>query len=113
PRVDRTKRYAEAAARGVTLWEDETPGKQGACLRRIFTGTLDARLIALDAMTGQPCADFGRNGAVDLTQGMRIISKPDYVVTSPPAVFNNFIIVGSAIGDNRAADLERGTIRAF
>ena len=113
PRIDRKQHYTEVTSRGVSVWEEATPGKTGPCLRRIFTGTLDARLIALDAMTGQPCADFGRNGAVDLTQGIRIVSKPDYVVTSPPAVFNNFVIVGSAIGDNRAADLERGTIRAF
>jgi quinoprotein glucose dehydrogenase len=113
PRIDRTKNYGEATARGVSVWEDTAPEKQGPCTRRIFTGTLDARLIALDAMTGRPCADFGRNGEVDLTVGMRIASRPDYVVTSPPALFNNFVIVGSAIGDNRANDLERGTIRAF
>jgi quinoprotein glucose dehydrogenase len=113
PHIDRRQNYTEATARGVSVWEDPTPGKTGPCARRIFTGTLDARLIALDAMTGQPCADFGRNGEIDLTQGIRILSKPDYVVTSPPAVFNNFVIVGSAIGDNRAVDLERGTIRAF
>jgi quinoprotein glucose dehydrogenase len=113
PRIDRKGRYGEAAARGVTVWEDSTPGKLGPCLRRIFTGTLDARLIALDAMTGKPCADFGTNGAVDLTQGMRIRDRGDYVITSPPAVVNGTVIVGSAIGDNRATDLERGTIRAF
>ena len=113
PHIDRKQSYAEATSRGVSVWEDQTPGKTGPCTRRIFTGTLDARLLALDAMTGQPCADFGRNGAVDLTQGIRILSKPDYVVTSPPAIFNNFVIVGSAIGDNRASDLERGTVRGF
>jgi quinoprotein glucose dehydrogenase len=113
PRIDRKQSYTEATARGVSVWEDATPGTEGPCSRRIFTGTLDARLIALDAMTGKPCADFGRNGEVDLTQGLRVLSRPDYVVTSPPAIFNNFVIVGSAIGDNRAADLERGTLRAF
>ena len=113
PHIDRKQRYTEATSRGVTVWEDATPGKTGACVRRIFTGTLDARLLALDAMTGEPCADFGHNGEVDLTQGMRILSRPDYVITSPPAVFNNFVVVGSAIGDNRASDIERGTIRAF
>ena len=113
PRINRDLYYSEATSRGVTVWEDPTPGKEGPCTRRIFTGTLDARLLALDAMTGKPCADFGRNGEVDLTEGMRILSKKDYVVTSPPAVFNNFVIVGSAIGDNRATDLERGTVRAF
>jgi quinoprotein glucose dehydrogenase len=113
PHIDRTRRYGEAASRGVTVWEDETPGKQGACLRRIFTGTLDARLIALDAMTGQPCADFGDGGAVDLTQGIRIRDRGDYTITSPPAVLNNVVVVGSAVGDNRATDVERGVIRAY
>ena len=37
--------------------------------RRIFVATIDARLIALDAATGKPCADFGDNGAVDLAHG--------------------------------------------
>jgi len=113
PRIDRTRRYGEAAARGVTVWEDSTPGKEGPCLRRVFTGTLDARLIALDAMTGKPCEDFGAGGTVDLTQGIRIRDRADYTVTSPPAVFENIVIVGSAIGDNRAVDVERGIIRAF
>ena len=113
PRIDRTRRYSEAAARGVTVWEDATPGKQGACVRRVFTGTLDARLIAVDAMTGQPCADFGTNGAVDLTQGVRIRDRGEYTITSPPAVLNNVVVVGSAVGDNRATDVERGVIRAY
>jgi quinoprotein glucose dehydrogenase len=113
PRVDRTRHYSQAAARGVTVWEDETPGKQGACLRRVFTGTLDARLIALDAMTGQPCEGFGTNGAIDLTQGIRIRDRSEYTVTSPPAVVNNVVVVGSAVGDNRATDVERGVIRAY
>src|SRR5262249_39179605 len=113
PHTDRVRSYAEATARGVTVWEDAAPDKQGPCARRIFTGTLAARLRAIDAMTGQPCADFGTNGAVDLTQGIRIRDRGDYLVTSPPAVFNGVVIVGSAIGDNRATDLERGVIRAF
>ncbi len=113
PRVDRSRHYSQAAARGVTVWEDQTPGKQGTCLRRVFTGTLDARLIALDAMTGQPCEGFGTNGAVDLTQGIRIRDRSEYTVTSPPAVVNNVVVVGSAVGDNRATDVERGVIRAY
>jgi quinoprotein glucose dehydrogenase len=113
PRIDRTRRYGEAAARGVSVWEDATPGKEGPCVRRIFTGTLDARLIALDALTGQPCADFGVDGIVDLTQGLRIRDRGDYTITSPPAVLNNVVIVGSAVGDNRAVDVERGVIRAY
>ncbi|HXD02672.1 MAG TPA: PQQ-binding-like beta-propeller repeat protein, partial [Novosphingobium sp.] len=42
----------------------------GACAARIYTATVDARLLAIDAATGQLCGDFGRNGAVDLKEGM-------------------------------------------
>jgi quinoprotein glucose dehydrogenase len=113
PHIDRTGRYAEAAARGVSVWQGGAGSAAGPCARRVFTGTLDARLLALDAGTGRPCADFGSGGQLDLTRGIRIRDAGAYLVTSPPAVYRNVIVVGSAIGDNRAADLERGVIRAF
>ena len=56
----------------MSVWEDTDPKRQGACTRRIFAGTLDARLIALDAGSGQPCADFGTAGQIDLTANVRI-----------------------------------------
>ena len=112
PHIDRTRRYAEASARGVSAWA-ASDGANGVCRRRIYTGTLDARLLALDAETGQPCSDFGTDGQVDLTRGLRIRDTGAYLVTSPPAVFGKVVIVGSAIGDNRAADVERGVIRAY
>ncbi|HXY96332.1 MAG TPA: pyrroloquinoline quinone-dependent dehydrogenase [Steroidobacteraceae bacterium] len=114
PRVDRTRRYSENSSRGVSVWASTDP-RWGPkpCGRRIFTGTIDARLLALDADTGSPCADFGDAGQVDLTRGIRIRDRPAYLVTSPPAIYANVVIVGSAIGDNRAADVERGVIRGF
>jgi quinoprotein glucose dehydrogenase len=113
PRIDRTKRYSEAASRGVSLWESADAHRSGACRRRLFTGTLDARLLAIDADTGQPCTDFGDGGQVDLSRGIRIRDPGAYLVTSPPAISGNVVIVGSAIGDNRATDVERGVIRGF
>ena len=113
PHIDRSRRYSEASSRGVTVWEDPDPKRQGPCRRRIFTGTLDARLIAVDADNGRPCADFGNSGQVDLTAGLRIRDRPDYLVTSPPAIHGNVVVIGSAIGDNRATDVERGVIRGF
>ncbi|HXZ59977.1 MAG TPA: pyrroloquinoline quinone-dependent dehydrogenase [Steroidobacteraceae bacterium] len=113
PRIDRTRRYAESTARGVSVWASSDPRWTGACARRIFTGTIDARLLAIDADTGRPCTDFGSGGQLDLTHGIRIRDRPDYLVTSPPAIYANVVIVGSSIGDNRAADVERGVIRGF
>jgi quinoprotein glucose dehydrogenase len=113
PHIDRSRPYAEASSRGVSIWEDPDSKHSGACTRRVFTGTLDARLLAVDAGTGEPCKDFGSGGQVDLTNGLRILDRSDYLVTSPPAIYGNVVVVGSAIGDNRASDVERGVIRAF
>ncbi len=111
--VPRARHYSEATSRGVTAWEDPDRTRTGACVRRIFLGTLDARLLALDAGTGKPCADFGADGAVDLGADARLTTPGEYLVTSPPATFQDVVIVGSAIGDNRGVELERGIVRGF
>jgi quinoprotein glucose dehydrogenase len=113
PKIDRDKRYSEATSRGVSAWREPYPKAAGVCTLRLYLGTLDARLIAIDGRTGKPCTDFGVRGEVDLKTGIRIRDPDDYLVTSPPAVFRDLIVVGSAIGDNRAVDIERGTVRAF
>ncbi len=107
PKLPHNDNTSEVTSRGVSYWR----GAKGAS--RIFLGTLDARLIALDAKTGKPCDDFGVNGAVDLTEGVQLRDRGDYQVTSPPAVAGNVIVVGSSIGDNRAVDVERGIVRGF
>jgi len=113
PHIDRSRQYSEASSRGVSIWEDSDSRHTGACTRRVLTGTLDARLLAVDAATGEPCKEFGTDGQVDLTNGLRIRDRAAYLVTSPPAIYGNVVVVGSAIGDNRAAEVERGVIRAF
>ncbi len=113
PHIDRSRQYSEASSRGVSIWEDSDSRHTGACARRVLTGTLDARLLAVDAATGEPCKEFGTDGQVDLTNGLRIRDRAAYLVTSPPAIYGNVVVVGSAIGDNRAAEVERGVIRAF
>ena len=107
-------RFSELAARGVSSWIDAqaAPGS-AACRQRIFFGTLDARLIALDGATGQPCAGFGEHGAVNLRDGIRMRDLGGYLVTSPPAIAGDVVVVGSAIGDNRAVELEEGIVRGF
>lgn len=113
PRIDRARRYSEATSRGVSSWIDESAEPTAACAHRIVFGTLDARLIALDGRTGRPCRDFGVGGKVDLTEGVRTGTAGNYLVTSPPAIYRNIVIVGSAIGDNGGVEMQRGIVRAF
>jgi quinoprotein glucose dehydrogenase len=117
PRIDATVKRGEYANRGVTYWRAADAIQGRACGRRIFVATVDARLIALDAAGGTPCPEFGRAGQVDLARGVDLgayqANTREYGVTSPPVVVGDLVVVGSAIGDNRAATLERGLVRAF
>jgi quinoprotein glucose dehydrogenase len=99
--------------RGVAYWVDDQAADAAACRARIFTNTNDARVIALDARTGVPCAGFGTGGEIKLDIGEPAASPGEFQVTSPPVVGRGVVVVGSAIGDNRAVDAPRGTVRAF
>jgi quinoprotein glucose dehydrogenase len=99
--------------RGVASWTDARALPGAACARRVLTGTLDARLIALDAETGRPCAGFGEGGVVDLRAGIGDIRPGEYGVTSPPLVVGDRVVVGSMVLDDRRVDAPGGVVRAF
>jgi quinoprotein glucose dehydrogenase len=110
-KINKDAGYGDFASRGVSTWK--SPSGQ----RRIFLATIDARLIAVDAATGKPCADFGENGIIDLRRGLRIPVPPDgyadYEETSPPAIVGNTIVVGSGIADNDRVSAPSGEVRGF
>jgi quinoprotein glucose dehydrogenase len=107
-KVPRDAGYGDFANRGVSMW------RRGNELR-IFIATIDARLIALDAKSGQPIQTFGEKGIVDLRKGLRIAPEnlAHYQVTSPPAVVGNTIVVGSSIHDGGTTQEPSGEVRAF
>ena len=113
PKLEHPYGFSEVTSRGVSAWRDATLKAGIVCALRIFVGTLDARLIALDGDTGKPCADFGTSGEVDLTTEVKMRDPGDYQVTSAPAIYKDLVITGSSEGDNRAVTLERGIVRAF
>ena len=113
PKLDASHGFSETTSRGVSAWKDSGAKTGQPCRLRIFIGTLDARLIALDGETGRPCADFGANGQIDLTKDVNLRDAGQYQVTSAPAIAGDLVITGSSIGDNRAVELERGIVRAF
>lgn len=113
PKLDPHTHYGDGLInRGVASWLDPTRRTDQACRRRLYEATLDARLIALDAATGKPCEDFGQHGQVSLTNvpGFR---RGEYHMTSPPAVVDGVVVIGSAIDDNNRADMPAGTVRGY
>jgi quinoprotein glucose dehydrogenase len=118
PQVKKDAIYSEGFInRGVSTWLDSSRKAGDACRRRIFIGTIDARLIALDAASGKLCSDFGESGQINLKSTVKNIEHIGYYgefeETSPPAIIDDLVIVGSAVGDNRALDEPLGTVRAF
>ena len=115
PEIDLAGRYAnQLICRGVDAWLDPEREAGESCRRRIFMGTNDARLIALDAATGLPCDDFGDGGRVDLgTDAGEQLWKGEYQVTSPPVVSGEVVVVGSAVSDNARTDAPSGVVRGF
>lgn len=99
--------------RGVTYARDESVPPGAECAGRIFAGTLDGRLVALDSATGRECRSFGRNAVVDLKPGLGKIERGDLSISSPPVVIGNAIVVNGRLTDNMRVDMPAGAIRAF
>jgi quinoprotein glucose dehydrogenase len=113
PKLELPYGASEVTSRGVAAWREQHAKVGTTCSLRIFIGTLDARLIALDGATGKPCADFGTEGEVDLATNVKLRDPGDYQVTSAPVIVKDLVITGSSMGDNRAVTVERGIVRAF
>jgi quinoprotein glucose dehydrogenase len=111
---------AQPSLRGVEYWPGD--GKTGP---RVFFGTRDGLLVGLDAKTGKPAEAFGNAGIVEL-KTPDVIANPvpsspmtQYGLTSPPLVFHDLVITGSAVqefpqlgaaGDVRAWDARTGKL---
>jgi quinoprotein glucose dehydrogenase len=110
PRVDATK-VTQQVCRGVAYYK--APNLTGACAERIYTATIDARLIAVDAHDGKPCEGFGTHGQVSLLTGMGDVPNAYYYVTSAPAVIRGKLVLGGWVADNQYWGEPSGVIRAF
>ena len=79
--------------RGVVYWE-------GDQARRIFY-SVGYLFFALEADSGRPVASFGEGGAVDLRLGLGIddFEGVSLLSTSPAAVYQDLLIVGTRVGE--------------
>ena len=101
--------------RGVAYWED---GDEA----RIVWATGDGYLIAVDAQTGRPAADFGDGGRIDLMQGIPRASRESRTVQnllalssqSPPIVVRDTVVIGSSMTDMiQNKEMPPGWVRAY
>lgn len=98
--------------RGVTYWTDGTD-------KRIFAA-VQSYVYALDAATGKPIPTFGKDGRIDLREGLgRDPQKLSVVLTTPGVIYKDVLIVSgrfpeslpSPPGDIRAFDVRTGKLR--
>ncbi len=110
PKLDKSRSQMMYTHRGAALW---TNGDE----KRLFYGTLDGQLWAINAVTGKPVDSFGPGGFVNLKTGM--VDPADtrnmgrgYGMTSPPTIFKNMVICGSIVPDSEPQG-PSGDVRAF
>ncbi|WP_347140664.1 pyrroloquinoline quinone-dependent dehydrogenase [Paracoccus sp. SSK6] len=113
PQVSNDAIPYSASCRGVSVYTAPDLAEDAQCKTRVIEGTIDARLIAVDLRTGQPCRDFGEGGQVDLWQGIGEKVPGWYAVTAPPAIVRGVLVTGAQVKDGQAEDAPSGVIRGF
>jgi quinoprotein glucose dehydrogenase len=107
------------SGRGVAYWTD------GRGDERILYVTVGYRLVSLNAKTGQPVASFGKDGVVDLKEGVVVgkdkqidLERGEIGLHSTPTIVNDMVIVGSSMEEGltfnyRTSLNTKGLVRAF
>lgn len=103
----------QVGPQAVSVKAPPAPAAPADCPTRIITGTTNAKLIALDAKTGTPCASFGKNGEVDLLPGLGLSPPGNYMVTSAPLIAGDLVVVGGWVSDNQQIGNPSGVVRAY
>jgi quinoprotein glucose dehydrogenase len=115
-RPDEGARFDQAprkVGRGVAYWTDGTDA-------RIITVTPGFQLVALNAKTGLPVREFGKDGSVDLFTQLDLTGSIDPIGkignSSAPVVSNGVIVIGPALtqgGTSPNKENVKGDIMAF
>jgi len=94
--------------RGVLYWE------QGSDKRILYSA--GSNLYAIDAATGKPVSSFGKNGIVDLHEGLgeglgHPVNNLMVTATTPGVIYKNTLVIGSSVSEG--GDAAPGHVRAF
>jgi quinoprotein glucose dehydrogenase len=84
-----------------------------SCPRKVFLPVNDGRLFAINADNGAPCADFAKNGELDLLHLQPYPYPGGLEPTSPPVVTGTTVIIGGSVTDNLSVHEPSGAIRGY
>jgi quinoprotein glucose dehydrogenase len=108
------------SCRGVSYYDTAAtpdsptqPPRAPDCSTRIFVATNDARLIALDALSGKLCGDFGDKGVLKTWAGMPFYKEGWYQFTSAPLITHGMVVLAGSIYDNKDDTMPSGVVRAW
>ncbi len=111
PHIDR-RGDRPMRCRGVSYSEQMDVPAGAHCHHRLYMGTHDRKLWAIDATDGAPCTDFGQQGRI-LLYGDEGYAPGDVSNSSAPVVADGVVIIGSTVIDFVRATTPRGTVKAF
>lgn len=113
PKVSDESVPASAACRGVAYYAVPGAAAEQPCATRIIAGTLDARVIAVDAKSGLPCQEFGDGGQVDTAIGMGEKNSPMLSITSAPTIVRGVVVIGHQVLDGQRRDAPSGVVQGY
>jgi quinoprotein glucose dehydrogenase len=106
----------QLSGRGLSYWTD---GRE----ERILYVTTGYRLVSLDAKTGQPTPGFGKNGILDLKEGVVYgnrqpidLETGEIGLHSTPTVTKDTVVVGSSFREGltvKTHNNTKGLVRGF
>ncbi|RBH33445.1 membrane-bound PQQ-dependent dehydrogenase, glucose/quinate/shikimate family, partial [Pseudomonas sp. MWU13-2860] len=107
---DVTKSIAQPSNSSII---EAKPAPAANCQRRPLTNTIDARLIPVEADTGEFCQGSGNNGTVELKPGLGDVPDSYSQLSSAPLMAGTTVVVGGRVADNVQTDMPGGVIRGF
>jgi quinoprotein glucose dehydrogenase len=101
------------ACRGLSYYAVPGAARNSACAARIIEGTMDSRLLEVDALTGKPCTEFNGSGQQDTKVGMGWTPPGSVGINSAPPIVRGIIVVGHQVLDGQCRCAPSGVIQGF
>ncbi len=117
PKIDLRPFAGRFNCRGLSQWRNPNKDLNELCAHSLYLAANDKRIIAVDAISGTPCSEFGTEGVVDVLPYIQKMEPTNQIqamqLKSPPAVVNGVVIIGGTGNKFKDASSVNGAVRAF